>query len=70
MGNLIPQLLHCKVAKPQNYVGVVVKIRVPLWVLNIIRHLLFRVPKKGTLILTTTRMEALSSLGFGFRAIQ
>ena len=26
---------------------VVVKIRIPFWVLNIIRHLLFRVPKKG-----------------------
>ena len=35
------------------YMWVVVKIRVPFWVLSIIRHLLFRVPKKGTLILTT-----------------
>ena len=26
------------------------------WVLNIIRHLLFRVPKKGLIILTTTHM--------------
>ena len=26
---------------------VVVKIMVPFWVLNIIRHLVFRVPKKG-----------------------
>ena len=26
---------------------VVVKIMVPFWVLNIIRHLIFRVPKKG-----------------------
>ena len=26
---------------------VVVKIRVPFWVLIIIRHLIFRVPKKG-----------------------
>ena len=26
---------------------VVVKIRVPVWVLIIVRHLLFRVPKKG-----------------------
>ena len=29
---------------------------VPFWVLNIIWHLIFRVPKKGTLILTTTYM--------------
>ena len=28
-------------------VGVVVKIKVPFWVPTIIRHLLFRVPKKG-----------------------
>ena len=30
---------------------------VPFWVPNIIRHLLFRVPKKGTLILTTTHIN-------------
>ena len=35
---------------------VVVKITVPFWVLNIIRHLVFRGPKKGTIILTTTQM--------------
>ena len=28
-------------------IWVVVKIMVPFWVPNIIRHLLFRVPKKG-----------------------
>ena len=28
-------------------IWVVVKIRVPFWVLNIIRHLIFGVPKKG-----------------------
>ena len=28
-------------------IWVVVKIMVPLWVLNIVRHLIFRVPKKG-----------------------
>ena len=39
------------------FTWVVVKIRVPFWVLNIIRHLIFRVPKKGTLILTTTHMK-------------
>ena len=39
------------------YIWVVVKIMVPLWVLIIIRHLLFRVPKIGTLILTTTHIH-------------
>ena len=29
---------------------------VPFWVPIIIRHLLFRVPQKGTLILTTTHI--------------
>ena len=33
-----------------------VKIKVPFWVPIIIGHLLFRVPKKGTLILTTTQV--------------
>ena len=28
----------------------------PFWVPIIIRHLLFRVPKKGTIILTTTHL--------------
>ena len=28
-------------------IRVVVKIMVPFWVLNIIRHLIFRVPQKG-----------------------
>ena len=40
--------------KHQHVLGVVVKIRVPFWVPNIIRHQIFRVPKKGALILTTT----------------
>ena len=31
---------------------------VPFWVLIIIRHLLFRVPQKGAIILTTTHIEA------------
>ena len=30
------------------------KMMVPFWVLNIIRHLVFWGPKKGTIILTTT----------------
>ena len=33
---------------------VVVKIRLTFWVPNLVRHLLFRVPQKGILILTTT----------------
>ena len=37
-------------------IWVVVKIMVPFWVPIIIRHLLFRVPKRGTIILTTTHM--------------
>ena len=36
---------------------VVVRIMVPFWVLNIVRHLLFRVPKRGTIILTTTNVK-------------
>ena len=34
----------------------VVKIMVPFWVPIIIRPLIFRVPKKGTIILTTTHV--------------
>ena len=30
---------------------------VPFWIPIIIRHLIFRVPKKGTIILTTTQMD-------------
>ena len=37
-------------------IWVVVKIMVPFWVLSIIWHLIFRGPKKGTIILTTTHM--------------
>ena len=36
---------------------VVVKIMVPFWVLDKIRHLLFRVSKKRTIILTTTHIQ-------------
>ena len=39
-------------------IWVVVKIRVPFWDPIIVRHPLFRVPKKGTPILTATHMEA------------
>ena len=34
-------------SKSQGFIRVVVKIRVPFWVPSRIRHLLFRVPKKG-----------------------
>ena len=42
---------------------------VPPWVPSIIRHLLFRVPKKGTNILTTTHMgiSRVKSLAVWFR---
>ena len=40
---------------------VVVKIMVRYWVTNIIRHLLFRVPKRGTIILRTTHLEGIES---------
>ena len=38
---------------------------VPFWVSIIIRHLLFRVPQEGTLILTTTHMSGLRTSGLG-----
>ena len=37
-------------------IWVVVRIGVSFWVPIIARHLIFRVPKKGTLILTATHM--------------
>ena len=37
-------------------IWVVVKIMVPFWIPIIIRPLIFRVPKKGTIILTTTHL--------------
>ena len=40
---------------------VVVKIRIPFWVPTIVRHLLFRVPKKG--ILTTTHESRSQKVG-------
>ena len=43
-------------------IWVVVKIMVPFWVLIIIRHLLFRVPQKVTIILTTTHIKAFREL--------
>ena len=36
-----------------RFIGVVVKIMVSFWVLNILRKLIFRVPQKGTRSLTT-----------------
>ena len=41
-----------------TYIWVVVKIMVPFRVPSIIRHLLFRVSQKWTLILTTTHISA------------
>ena len=40
-----------------------VKIMVPFWVPIIVRHLIFRVPKKGTIILTTTHILLRSNTG-------
>ena len=37
-------------------IWLVVKIMVPFWIPIIIRHLIFRVPKKGTKVLTTTHL--------------
>ena len=42
-----------------------VKIRVPFWVPVRIRHLVFWVPQKGTLILTTTRVGFIGSFVSG-----
>ena len=46
MASAIAQQMRTKGSKGLGRSSVV-KIRVPLWVLNTIRHLLFRVPKKG-----------------------
>ena len=43
--------------EPQTFKWVVTKIMVPFWVPNIVPHLLFRVPKKGALILTPTHIR-------------
>ena len=51
------------------FIRVVVKIMVPSWVLNIIRHLIFRVPQKGTIILTTTQYDS-NSGAFGARRVE
>ena len=40
---------HCVIGIVSS-IWVVVKIMVPFWVFNIVRHLLFRVPKKGYLL--------------------
>ena len=39
-----------------SYTWAVVKIMAPFWVLVIIRHLMFRVLKKGAIISTTTHL--------------
>ena len=52
-------------------VWVVVKIMVHFRIPIITRHPIFRVPKNGTIILTTSRIgfKGLGSQGFGFRAV-
>ena len=56
---------HRAIKLLQHLIWVVVKIMIPFGVLIIIRHLIFRVPQKGTLILTTTHIGALM-FGIGF----
>ena len=48
-----------------GFYGWLVKIMVPFWVPIIIRPLIFRVPKKKTIILTTTHMEVYVVSPFG-----
>ena len=43
------------------FTWVIVTIMVPFRVLTVIRHLVFRVPKKGTIILTTTHIGGVLS---------
>ena len=43
----LAQSLKSNTHAPHTDIRVVVKIMVPVWVLMIIRHLMFRVPKKG-----------------------
>ena len=54
----------------EERIWMVVKIMVPFGLLRILRHLVFRGPKKGTTILTTTHieyvtLEILHTLGLG-----
>ena len=52
------------ISKPRDFaslIWVVVRIMVPFWVPIFIRHLLFKVPKKGTIMLTTTHMAMLTT---------
>ena len=51
------------------YIWVVITIMVPFWIPIIIRQLIFRVPQKGVIILTTTHMIS-SLLGFGVFKLQ
>ena len=48
---------HSSIALLEFSIWVVVKIMVPFWVPIIIRHLLFRVPKIGNIILTATHTQ-------------
>ena len=53
-----------------GFTWVVLKIRVPFGVLNTSWHLIFRVPKKGTLILTTTHMAFMVSGKLTLKALR
>ena len=56
----------CIIQTPyKNNIRVVVKIMVPLWIPIMLPRLIFRVPKKGILILTTTD----KSYANGFQAM-
>ena len=46
------------------YIWVVVKIMVPFWIPIIVRHLIYRVPQKGTMILTTAYTEIRIDMSF------
>ena len=83
---LIIRILPCRVLydgplfseTPIRCIWVVVKIRVPFWVLNIVRVLLFKGTPKGTLILAPPHIglaaprvlgvELRVCTGLGFRA--
>ena len=55
----IPETMVCRIL-----IWVVVKIMVPFWVLGIIRHLIFRGPKRGPLLWTTTHIYVAPGLPF------
>ena len=57
LGAVLPELTQKRWrAGKSTSIWVVLKIMVPWWVRKIVRHLVFRGPKKKTIILTTTHM--------------